>query len=311
MYQGSKSRQHLDSPPRACLSNSQTPAFSVLAAARFLLQLSRSKRLSIPLRFLFPRKPQLTHVPNTSTAGSTMQRPDSLPRHYLGPSTQPQISVFPASVAPRLLIRSKRLLTPLTFLFPNPPTARQIQTFTASAAARLFQVLQLNPLIPPRFLVPYNRQWANLPNSSTARSPTRQHLDSPSHPFPNQNPQMHMSVFPAFAAARWFQPTRPKRSLILPRRNLFPRQQERGKRLETTGCRDSMKPWACRAVSHRRSTVFKASAAQVPPASVHIRTHTHTVRYVSYPLNIPLIPYLPPRTLLVSHSLIPLIRLIS
>ena len=231
MYQGSKSRQHLDSPPRTCLSNSQIPAFSVLAAARFLLQPSRSKRLSIPLRFLFQHKPQLTHVPNPSTAGSTMQRPDSLPHHCLGPSTQSQISVFPVSVAARLLIRSKRLLTPLTFLFPNPPTAgstrlhldRQIQTFTASAAARPFQVLQLNPLIPPRFLVPYNRQWANLPNSSTARSSTRQHLDSPSRPFPNQNTQMHMPVFPASAAARWFQPTRPKRSLILPRRNLFPR----------------------------------------------------------------------------------------
>ena len=110
VYQGSKSRQHLDRPPRTCLSNSQTPAFSVLAAARFLLQLSRPKRLSIPLRFLFPR------------------------------------------------------------------------------------------------------------------------------------------------------------------------HREIGKRLET-GSRDCVKPGAGRAVSHRRSTVFKASAAQVPPASVHIRTHTHT--YVS------------------------------
>ena len=149
--------RHLDSPPRLYLGQntpSQTSVFLQSAATRFLLlQPSRLKRPSIPLRFLFPRKSQLTYVLNPSTAGSTTQHPESLTRHCLGPNTQSQIPVFPVvSVAARFLlqpIRSKRPLTPLTFLFP------------------------------------YNQQRANLPNPSTVGSSTRQHLDSPSRAFPS------------------------------------------------------------------------------------------------------------------------------
>ena len=124
-YKNPESKQHLGSPPRAYLSKhtqSQTPAFLVLAEAHFLLRPNRSRRPLIPLRFLFLCERQRSNILNPLTAGSTRQHLDGPPRASLSQNSQIQRPVFPVSATARCSLlrgnRPKLSLIPPMVLFP-------------------------------------------------------------------------------------------------------------------------------------------------------------------------------------------------
>ena len=148
--------------------------------------------------------------------------------------------------------------------------------FLASAVARCLQpqpTRSKRSLIPPKWYL-FPRQRESVPNPLTAGSAYKWKYRPLTHfQHPHHRPHLphYLSGYRHLCLSR------------IKRRDLR-LQFESGNRLET-GSRNmntTMKPRHGNAVSpdHRCRTVIKASAAQVSPAPVHIRTHTHT--YLSH-----------------------------
>ena len=135
-----------------------------MAAARFLLQLNRSKRPSIPLRFIFPRTRQREKVPNPSTAVYPMQYLDSSPYAYLNPKRTSISLRFPRNRQLLYVLNLSTAGCPVQHR-DNPPCTclsqsiqSQIPAPVSAAACFLLRLSRSKrSLIPLRFLLPFAR----------------------------------------------------------------------------------------------------------------------------------------------------------